>query len=340
MGAPKMHADEVDVDAGLVRRLLERQFPQWAGSSLRPVRSAGTDNAIYRLGHRLGVRLPRRQSTVAQVEKEHMWLPRLAPHLPFAVPVPLAIGAPGEGYPWPWSIMPWLPGEPATPGHLADPRRAGAGMARFVAALQEIDAAAGPPPGDHNFGRGVPLADRDHATRAAIRELSGMLDPQPVTTAWDAAVRAPVWQGPPRWIHGDLLPGNILIAGDRISAVVDFGGLAVGDPACDLMVAWTLFSGDSRQAFRDGLTVDDATWARGRGWALSWALIFIPYYLDTNPSVVRQAWRTVHEVLGDCQTGGPPIVRSGRAEPGSTELGGPGSADHEARAAEQRSGDC
>lgn len=295
--AGRMHADEMAVSADLVRRLLVRQFPQWAALPLAPVESTGTDNAIFRLGDRLAMRIPRRASAAAQVAKECTWLPRLAPHLPLAVPAPLAQGEPDEEYPWPWSITPWFAGEPPEPDHLGDPRQAGTDMARFIAALERIGTLGGPPPGDHNFRRGVLLAERDHTTRTAVRELDGQLDTAAVTAAWDTAVHAPAWPGPPRWIHGDLLPGNLLAAEGRICAVIDFGGLAVGDPACDLMVAWTLFSGESRQAFRTALPVDDATWERGRGWALSWALIFIPYYVNTNPAAVRLAWRTVNEVL-------------------------------------------
>jgi aminoglycoside phosphotransferase (APT) family kinase protein len=182
---------------------------------------------------------------------------------------------------------------------LADPHQAATDLARFIAALQRIDPAGGPLPGAHNFGRGVPLAHRDRRTREAIRALDGILDTAAVTAAWEAALQAPVWHGPPVWIHGDVSAGNLLAVQGRLSAVIDFGGLGVGDPACDLMIAWTLFSGESRETFRAALAVDDATWARGRGWALSWALIFIPYYVHTNPVGVSNAWRTIDEVLAD-----------------------------------------
>ncbi|MGI8690674.1 MAG: aminoglycoside phosphotransferase family protein [Thermomicrobiales bacterium] len=299
MPAGKMHADEVDIDGLLVSRLLAAQFPQWANLPLQPVQSAGTDNAMYRLGDDMTVRLPRIAGVTGQVDKEHEWLPKLAPHLPLAVPVPLALGVPGEGYPWHWSITPWLDGENATIERIADPRQAATDLARFVAALQRIDPAGGPPPGEHNFGRSVPLAQRDRSTREAIEALDGMLDSDAVTATWDEALRTPVWHGAPVWIHGDLSSGNLLAIRGRLSAVIDFGCLGVGDPACDLMIAWTLFSGESREVFRAALAVDDATWARGRGWALSWALIFIPYYVNTNPIEVNKARRTIDEVLSD-----------------------------------------
>ncbi len=297
-----MHADEVDTDVSLVSRLLAAQFPRWAELPIEPIRSAGTDNAIYRLGDDMAARLPRIQGAIGQVEKEHRWLPRLAPRLPLAIPVPLAKGASGEGYPFPWSVHRWLEGENAATGRVADPRRAAAELARFVSALRGIDPTGGPLAVDCNL-RGVPLATRDAETREAIAALHGMIDADAATAAWEAALQAPEWSRAPVWFHGDLLPGNLLIEGGRISAVIDFGGLGVGDPACDLMVAWSLFSGESRDVFREAVAADDATWARGRGCALSQALIFIPYYLDTNPVGVGVARRAIAEVLADYERG-------------------------------------
>lgn len=299
MCARKMHADEVDTDVSLVGRLLATQFPQWANLPIEPAVSIGTDNAIYRLGDDMAVRLPRTQRVTTQLDKEHLWLPRLAPHLPLAIPVPLAKGIPGEGYPWRWSVYRWLGGKNAAIERVADLRQAATALAQFVAALHRIDPTGGPPAGAHNFFRGVPLATRDAATRTAIVSLRNMLDTAAVTAAWEAALESPQWEARPVWIHGDLLPGNLLVEGDRLSAVIDFGGLGVGDPACDLMPAWILFSGESRDAFRAALSVDDATWARGRGWALSWGLIFIPYYLESNPGGVAIARHAIEEVLTD-----------------------------------------
>jgi len=289
----KMHVGEVDTDASLVRRLLAAQFPQWADLPIEPVPSAGTDNALYRLGDDMAVRLPR-ISWAAGVDKEHEWLPKLAPFLPLAIPIPLAKGNPGEGYPWQWSVYRWLEGENATIEHIVDLRQAATDLAHFIAALQQIDSTGGPP-----ARRGVPLARRDQPTREAITALRGTLDANVVTAAWDAALAAPAWQGLPVWVHGDLLPGNLLVTQSRLSAVIDFAGLGVGDPACDLMIAWNLFTAETRGVFRAALAVDDATWARGRGWALSQALIFIPYYLDTNPIGVAIARRTINAVLAD-----------------------------------------
>ncbi len=295
----KMHAAEVDTDVSLVGRLLAEQFPQWADLPIESVHSAGTDDAIYRLGDDMAVRLPRIHWATGQVDKEHLWLPRLAPLLPLAIPVPLAKGMPAEGYPWHWSVWRWLAGENATIERIADLRQAAVALAQFLAALQRIDPTGGPPPGAHNFGRGMPLAMRDADTRAAIATLDSMLDTDEVTAAWNAALEAPASHGPLVWIHGDLGAGNLLVERGQLSAVIDFGGLGVGDPACDTMVAWTLLSGESRDVFRAALSIDDAIWARGRGWALSVALIALPYYLDTNPVIVGMARRAIEEVLAD-----------------------------------------
>jgi aminoglycoside phosphotransferase (APT) family kinase protein len=299
-----MRPGELQIDVPLVRRLLAAQFPQWADLPLAPVDSAGTDNAIYRLGDSMSVRLPRLSEVVGQVVKEQHWLPILASHLPLAIPVPLGIGMPAEGYPWPWSVYHWLDGENATIERIADPFEAAGALAGFVAALQRIDAGGGPPSGTHNGFRGAPLAMRDPPTRAAIAALRDELDAGAATAAWEAALAAPAWRGPPVWLHGDLHSGNLLATGGRLSAVIDFGLLGVGDPACDMMVGWTLLSADTRAIFRAALPVDDATWARGRGWALSFGLIALACYLNTNPVLAAISRHAIDEALADHRDAG------------------------------------
>jgi aminoglycoside phosphotransferase (APT) family kinase protein len=295
-----MHSDELDIDTSLVRRLLASQFPRWAELPIERIEPAGTDNAIYRLGDDMVVRLPRVTRTVATLEKEREWLPRLAPHLPLAVPVPLADGTAAEGYPWVWSVYRWLEGADATVEPISDLGRAAAELAPFIAALQSIDAAGGPTPGAHNFFRGEALAARDAAVRASIAALGDEIDVDAITAAWEAALRAPEWQGPPVWIHGDLDARNVLVEDGRLRAVIDWGSLGVGDPACDVMVAWKLLSADTRGTFREALSVDAATWTRGHGWALSQALNALSYYtLETNAVLVREARRWLTEVLAD-----------------------------------------
>lgn len=294
-----MHADEVATDASLARRLIAGQFPHWSSLPIEPVHSAGTDNTIYRLGADMAVRLPRRPGADGQVEKEHRWLPGFAPRLPLAIPVPLAMGMPAEGYPYHWSVCRWLEGENAVIEPVTDLNQAATQLARFITALQNIDPAGGPPPGPHNSFRGVPLATRDAQTRAAIAELDGVLDTGAVTAAWETTLQAPAWDGTPVWLHGDLHPGNLLVQQGRLSAVIDFGCLGLGDPACELMAGWTLLTRETRPLFRAALVVDDATWARGRGWALSVALIALPYYLNTNPVLVGISRRAIDDVLAD-----------------------------------------
>jgi aminoglycoside phosphotransferase (APT) family kinase protein len=295
----RMHADEVDIDGQLVRRLLAEQCPRWSGLAVERVCSSGTVHAIYRLGSDMVVRLPRVGQGAVSLEKELLWLPRLGPRLPLAVPTPLAAGAPAGGYPWPWAVYRWIEGEPATLDRLADCGEAAAALAAFVSALHSLDPVGGPPPGDHNGRRGVPLMERDAATRQAIAALRGIVDTTAVIAAWDAALTAAPWSGPAVWVHGDLLETNLLARDGRLSAVIDFGCLGVGDPACDVMAAWTYLPAHARAAFRAGLAVDDATWHRARGWALSFALIALPYYKDTNPPFADLARRTIANVLAD-----------------------------------------
>ena len=303
MSTRKMHIDEVDTNVPLVVRMLITQFPQWANLPVERAPSAGTGNALYRLGDNMVVRLPRIPSAVGQVDKEQEWLPRLAPLLPLNIPVPLAKGKPSNGYPWHWSVYRWLEGEDATTARIDDPHQAATDLAQFIIALQGIEATGGPPPGEHNFYRGVPLSMRDQETRDAIAALHDVLNVDEVTAAWDAALEAPAWNKAPVWLHGDLYSGNLLVQQGRLSAVIDFGGLGVGDPACDVMAAWLFLSAENRAAFRAVLQVDDATWARGRGWALSVGLIALPYYQTTNPVFAGIARRAINEVLADYKGG-------------------------------------
>lgn len=295
----KMHADEVSTDAVLVRRLLVAQFPRWSQLDIRPVASAGTDNALYRLGDDMVVRLPRIHWAVEQVEKEQTWLPRLAPDLPLTIPEPLAIGDPGEGYPWRWSIYRWLEGENASLGRLADVQEAAVDLARFVAALQRIDATEGPRPGEHNSWRGVALALRDSQSREALAALRGVVDVEAAVAVWETALSASPWRSAPVWVHGDLQVGNLLVRNGKLSAVIDFGCLGVGDPACDIMTAWLYLPAAVRPAFRAELGVDDDTWTRARGWALSVGLIALPYYVRTNPALADLARRAIRACIDD-----------------------------------------
>lgn len=292
-----MPANKSDIDVALVERLIATQFPQWAHLPIRPVEAGGWDNRTFHLGEELSVRLPSAERYRLQVEKEHRWLPRLAPCLPLPIPVPLAMGVPAEGYPWHWSVYRWLEGEVATVEGIADLTRFAAELGQFLVALQGIDPTGGPPPGPHNFYRGGPLTICDSDSRAAIATLDGIIDTEAANTVWRAALSAP-WHGPAVWLHGDVAAGNLLVNEGRLSAVIDFGCSGVGDPACDLTIAWTLFRGESREAFRAALPVD-STWARGRGWALWKALITLAEYRSTDAAKASEACRVIDDVLAD-----------------------------------------
>ena len=289
----RMHTDQVDSDPALVRRMLAAQYPEWTDLSIRRIPSSGTDNAIYRLGTEMVVRLPLIHWAVGQVEKEHTWLPQLAPLLPLVIPQPLAMGEPAEGYPWHWSVYRWIDGENAHPSRIADLRETAVGLAEFVGAMHALDLADAP-----LSQRGVQLVTKDAEIRGAIVAVRHEFDAGALTAAWDEAITAPPWDGPPVWVHGDLSDGNLLVRDGRLHAVIDFSCLGLGEPANDLDVAWDLFSGASREAYRTALGVDDATWARGRGWAIT-AAYGIPYYEQTNPGIVARARRRLAAILAD-----------------------------------------
>ncbi len=294
MAEDKMHADEVDIDVALVRRLVAAQFPRWADLPVRLVRSTATVNAIYRLGDELYVRLPRVGAWADGLERELRWLPRLAPHLSLRVPEPVCEGRPTPYYPFPWAIYGWIEGRPYSDALVDDERRAAEDLARFVAELRRIDPVAGAPRGGRE-----PLRDLDADTRAAIASSGDVIDARAATAAWDLALQAPPYNGTPVWVHADLLRPNVLVKGGRIRAVIDFGGAGVGDPAADAIAAWSVFGRAGRGVFRDALGVEDGAWDRARGFALHQAALIIPYYTTTNPDFVALAKRTVEEILAD-----------------------------------------
>ena len=297
--SPRLHDDEVRTDASLVRRLLASQFPQWAGLALAPVRSEGTDNAMYRLGEDMAARLPRRPSAVSAIAKEHAWLTRLAPALPLPLPLPRARGAPGEGYPWGWSVCRWLDGESLEPGRISDMDRCARDLAAFIRALQAIDAGGAPRAGAHNHGRGAPLAQWQTTIQERLAWLADLDDIGLIAEAWDSDANAAPWDRPPVWIHGDLSAGNLLAKEGRLSGVIDWSCLGAGDPACELQVAWTLFDEAGRETFRAAMSVDDATWIRGRAWGLAVGLLNLSYYRNRSPAIAHKARRAIDAVLAD-----------------------------------------
>jgi aminoglycoside phosphotransferase (APT) family kinase protein len=283
------------IDAELVRRLIDAQFPAWAELPATRLAS-GHDNRSFQLGDDLVVRLPSAAAYAPQAEKEQRWLPCLAPQLPLPISAPVAIGAPGEGYPWRWQVLRWIEGDTAAGAPVPDRMQFALDLAGFLTALQRIDAADGPAAGPHSFWRGGPLATYDAETRAAIAALGARIDAAAATAMWDAALAA-TWEGPPVWFHGDVAPGNLIVRGGRLAAVIDFGCCGVGDPACDLVIAWTWLDQPARAAFREAIGLDDATWTRARGWALWKALIVLARGPDHHDHAAQM--RAFNELVGE-----------------------------------------
>jgi aminoglycoside phosphotransferase (APT) family kinase protein len=284
MREEKLRAGKFEVDVPLVERLVATQFPQWAGLPILPVERDGWDNWTFHLGNDMKVRLPSAMGYAEQAEKEAYWLPRLAPHLPLSVPVPIGIGRPAEGYPCPWSIYRWLEGEPVTRENVDDAVQFGWDHAKFLIALQRIDATGGPPPGQHNYFRGADvMAAYGDEARRSIDSIAETIDAPAAHAVLDAAAAAP-FTGPPMWLHGDIAAGNLLQCEGQLAAVIDFGGCAVGDPACDLVIAWVFLDGAGRDSFRLSMPADDAMWARARAWALWKSALVLANGMVVNPS--------------------------------------------------------
>ena len=289
---------KADITADLVSQLIADQFPQWAGLPVRPVQADGVDNTTFRLGQTMSVRLPSSDAYVEQVDKEQRWLPVLAAQLPLPIPEPLAMGVPGNGFPRPWSVYRWIDGDPATAEGITDMPGFAADLADFLAALYRVDPAGGPGPGTHNFFRGGPVAVYDGETQDTLAALQGQIDTALAAQVWRAALRAS-WQGPPVWFHGDAQPGNLLVRDGKLSAVIDFGTSGVGDPACDTTIAWTFLSGESSRVFTERLPFDEATWARGRGWAIWKAMIVLVEALKDDPQDAAYTKGVIEAILAD-----------------------------------------
>lgn len=291
------------IDEHLARQLVDSQFPQWSHLPVRPVDADGWDNRTFRLGDELTVRLPSAEQYSLAVEKEQRWLPVLAPHLPLPIPEPVAQGEPDLGYPYPWSVYRWLAGAPASPnlhdGSVSDPTAFATTVAEFLVALRgcptSTDAAGGPEPGPHSFFRGGPVAVYASEVERCLETLADEVPVAAARQVWEDAV-ASSWKGDPVWFHGDIAHGNLLVADGALTAVIDFGTSGVGDPACDLALAWTMLSGPSRDAFRSVLGLDTDTWARGRGWALWKALLVME---GGDAATASSAASVIREVLVD-----------------------------------------
>lgn len=292
----RMHPDEIDIDAGTVRRLLRLQFPEWADLPINRMPSPGTVNAMFRLGDDMLVRAPFVPMGTPGIELEAQWLPRLAPQLPVPIPAVLGVGTPALDYPCPWLVLGWLAGDCPVPGDLEHTDRLARDIAGFLAALRRADTTDAP------LGyRGGPLAPLDERVRACLAECEApfghLLDPTALAESWRESLAAGPWHGAPVWVHCDLLPGNVLVENGRLVGVLDFAASGIGDPACDLMAGWSILPASGRRMLRELLDVDEATWARGRGWALAQAVIALPYYRETNPAMAASALRVLTELV-------------------------------------------
>ena len=284
-------AAEVAVTEELVRGLLDEQHPDLAALPLVEL-DAGWDNVIFRLGDELVARLPRRALAAPLVLHEQRWLPVLAPSLPLPVPAPVRLGRPSQRYPWHWSITRWFPGASALAAPPADPVRTARDLGAFLRALHQ----PAPPDAPPNPYRGIPLADRDQLTRQWIDQVADHIDRDGTRACWEAHVALPRWTGPALWLHGDLHPHNLVVHEGRVSAVIDFGDITAADPATDLGIAWMLLPPDARPVLRDATGADDATWSRGRGWALALGLAYLANSAST-PDFARLGHATIQHVL-------------------------------------------
>jgi aminoglycoside phosphotransferase (APT) family kinase protein len=291
-----MHPDELEINERIVRRLIDKQFPQWRDMPLRAV-SWGTVNAVYRLGEELAVRVPRRVEWASDLEQEVRWLPALAPSLPLPIPEPVALGASSDDYPVKWAVYRWLNGTPMLEAPCVDQTAIAEELAAFVTAMQRIEPPSDPPVSN----RSVPLVKYDEPIHARIPELAAHdIDIAAVTAAWELAVAAPSWSGSPVWLHGDLMPTNLLVRGNGgLAGVLDFGVCTTGDPACESLLAWMTLTRASRPLYRELVGIEDAAWARARGWALLFAAMALPYYRHTFPAFAGVAQRALEEVIAE-----------------------------------------
>ena len=292
-----MHDDQLASDVGLVRRILRDQYPQWADGSITAISSTGTDHALYRLGDDAIARVPLRPSATRPIETEFRWLSWLGERLPIELPRVLARVEPNPTFPYPWSVHSWVDGECGSTA-VIDRALFAADLASVLRTLHTLDP-IGPRSVEAYCSRGVPLELRDKSTLEAVAASRNSIDVAAVTAAWETALHAPAWTGPPVWVHGDISAGNLIFREGRLAGIIDWACMAVGDPACDLVVAWELLDEPSRQSFREELAVDDATWERGRGWALSTAVGALAYYEDSNPFMADQARGKLRSLLGD-----------------------------------------
>lgn len=292
MNQVKMHENEFTIDECLVRTLLKDQCPEWVDLPLNPIKSSGTDHALFRLGNEYVVRLPRLDGANENINKEYQWVPKLAKLVATPLSTPLFMGKPNEHYPSVWIITQWLDGYNPTFEQENEYQQLAKDLAYFLNDLHKVKLDQGP-----YSRRGVPLCQLNEETQNAIDKLEEDIDIQAINALWKKLSNTPSFDQNPVWVHGDFLPGNILVQNNRLKAVIDFSDVGIGDPACDLVIAWSLLKPYSRKIFREHLdNIDDNTWERARGWALSISLIMLPYYKHSNPTLARLARQMIENV--------------------------------------------
>ena len=288
----------MNISVSLVHKLIIEQFPQWKHLSIKPVPLSGWDNRTFRLGNTMSIRLPSAQCYAEKVEKEQKWLPILAPHLSFRIPTPIAMGKPSKLYPFNWSIYQWIEGESANTCDLNDQQLQpiAVQLAQFLNELHTIDSTGGLEPGPHNFYRGLSPSVYNAETRSAITQLKNIINTDVVTLVWEKALSSR-WNNKSVWIHGDFSAGNILLKDNQVVAIIDFGGMGIGDPACDLVISWTFLKNESRKLFRQHIQLDGDTWDRARGWALWKALITMVTVKDKNIMEVEKQMQIINAIV-------------------------------------------
>lgn len=289
------------INKEVVEKLINEQFPEWSVMEIKPVKVSGNDNRTFHLGREMSVRLPSSKHYVPQVEKEQKWLPLLAKSLSLPIPRPLAKGKPSYLFPFPWSVNQWLEGESLARNNLQDLNELASDLGAFLKQLQSIDTSGGPMAGEHNFYRGGDLEVYDHESTAAIAFNQDLLNVPLLNEIWRSALDSK-WEKKPVWVHGDVAPGNLLVKDGKLSAVIDFGILGMGDPACDAAMAWTYFDRPSREIFKKALSMDDHTWQRARGWALWKALITFDEHRESNELLAKKAYKTIQVIEREFQS--------------------------------------
>jgi len=286
--------------------LIAEQFPQFAHLPISPVEHGGNDNRTFHLGSEMSIRLPSSEEYVRQVQKEQTWLSKIAPHLPLPIPQPIALGLPSEIYPWNWSIYKWLEGESANSLELRDEHleTIAIQLAQFLNEFHNFDAAGAPAPGLHNWWRAAHTSVYDAETRLLIEKLKDFVNVDNARSLWQRAISSK-WNRDPVWVHGDVASGNLLVKDNKLAAVIDFGCMGIGDPACDLTIVWTFFRGKSRETFRANMHLDEETWARARGWAMWKALYEISVLEDKSGAALMKHQQIIDAVLEEDKLGSP-----------------------------------